>query len=355
MRVLAFLPFPLKINNNTSIVNHFTGMQHMINQWKPPPPPLNTSKTPSLTAEDSPPLPITNHRERSEMVEVGDPTVVARKVQKADREKIRRDRLNDHFHQLGTVIDPDRPRNDKATIITETIQVLKDITSEVDRLKTEHKSLSEESRELILEKTELREEKASLKSDIENLNSQYQQRVGVMPPWTAIDHSVVMSSPYTYPVPMPMPIPPCPVSIHPPPMQPFPYFGNQNPGHIPSLSSMYIPFSAPAIPPMEMPSAQYPSTSHVFSQKESRSKSPGHRRRPSDAERCSVSPDVATELELKMPGSSTQQDCTSRGKKAKHSVMSDRIIIDESASSRYSASQGLQDSSNSVSNTPKAG
>lgn len=231
--------------------------------------------------------------------------------------------------------DPDRPRNDKATIITETIQVLKDITSEVDRLKTEHKSLSEESREvrfllfvqfvfkfklscslfihlilysqLILEKTELREEKASLKSDIENLNSQYQQRVGVMPPWTAIDHSVVMSSPYTYPVPMPMPIPPCPVSIHPPPMQPFPYFGNQNPGHIPSPSSMYIPFSAPAIPPMEMPSAQYPSTSHVFSQKESRSKSPGHRRRPSDAERCSVSPDVATELELKMPGSSTQQ------------------------------------------------
>jgi len=44
--------------------------------------------------------------------------------------------------------DPDRPRNDKATIITETIQVLKDITSEVDRLKTEHKSLSEESREV---------------------------------------------------------------------------------------------------------------------------------------------------------------------------------------------------------------
>jgi len=153
--------------------------------------------------------------------------------------------------------------------------------------------------QLIQEKNELREEKASLKSDIENLNSQYQQRVRVMPPWTAIDHSVVMSNPYTYPVPMPMP-------IH-PPMQPFPYFGNQNPGHIPSLSSMYIPFSAPAIPPIEMPSAQYPSTSHVFSRKESRSKSPVHRIRPSDAERCSVSPDVATELELKMPGSSTEQ------------------------------------------------
>jgi len=33
-----------------------------------------------------------------------EPSVVARKVQKADREKIRRDRLNDHFHQLGNVI-----------------------------------------------------------------------------------------------------------------------------------------------------------------------------------------------------------------------------------------------------------
>ncbi|MCI77069.1 transcription factor bHLH121-like, partial [Trifolium medium] len=60
-------------------------------------------------------------------------------------------------------------------------------------------------------------------------------------------------------------------------------------------------------PPVEMPSAQYASTFHMFSRKEPRSKSPGHKRRPSDADRCSVSPDVATELELKMPGSSTQQ------------------------------------------------
>lgn len=321
-----------------------------MNQWNPLPP-QNSSNTPP----DSLPPPFANPsnrkhtvRERSE-VEGGDATA-ARKVQKADREKIRRDRLNDHFQDLGNALDPDRPRNDKATILTETIQVLKDITAEVDRLKTEHKSLSEESHELIQEKNELREEKASLKSDIENLNSQYQQRVRVMPPWTAIDHSIVMSNPYPYPV--PIPIPHGPVSMH-PPLQPFPFFGNQNPGHVPSLCSMYIPFSTPANPPIEMPSAQYASTSHVSSRKESRSKSPCHRK-PSDAERCSVSPDVATELELKMPGSSTQQDCSSGGRKRKHSVMSDRIIIDGSASSRYSASQGLQDSSNSVGDTPKA-
>ncbi|XP_050888184.1 transcription factor bHLH121 [Lathyrus oleraceus] len=316
-------------------------------------PPLNSTKTPSSTAvPDSPPQHISHRkdtvRERSE-VESHDPTA-ARKVQKADREKIRRDRLNDQFHELGNTLDSDRPRNDKATIISETIQVLKDITAEVDKLKTEHKALSDESRELIQEKNELREEKASLKSDIENLNSQYQQRVRVMPPWTSMDHSVVMSSPYPYPV--PMPIPPAPVSIH-PHMQHFPYFGNPNPGHIPSLCSMYIPFSAPPNPPIEMPSAQYASTSHMLNRKELRSKSPGHRR-PSDAKRCSVSPDVATELELKMPGSSTQQDSMSGGRKGKHSVMSDRIIIDESASSRYSPSQGPQDSFDSVGHTPKA-
>jgi hypothetical protein len=44
--------------------------------------------------------------------------------------------------------DPDRPRNDKATIMTETIQVLKDITDEVDRLKTEQKSNYEEAHEV---------------------------------------------------------------------------------------------------------------------------------------------------------------------------------------------------------------
>ncbi|WJX10360.1 hypothetical protein P8452_01095 [Trifolium repens] len=256
------------------------------------------------------------------------------------------------FIFIVNAADPDRPRNDKATIMTETIQVLKDITDEVDRLKTEQKSNYEEAHELIQENNELREETASLKSDVENINSQYQRMVRVMPPWTAIDHSVMMSSPYPYPV--PIPIPPAPVSIHPPPLQPFPYFVNQNPGHIPSLCSMYIPFSAPANPPVEMPSAQYASTFHMFSRKESQSKSPGDKRRPSDTDKCSVSPDVATELELKMPGSSTQQDCTSRGKKGKHSVMSDRIIIDESASSQDSPYQGHQDSSNSIGDTPKA-
>ncbi|KAI4327733.1 hypothetical protein L6164_020159 [Bauhinia variegata] len=286
-------------------------------------------------------------RQRPE-VEAQDP-IAARKVQKADREKLRRDRLNEHFLELGNALDPDRPKNDKATILTDTIQVLKDLNGEVNRLKTEHAALSEESRELMQEKNELREEKACLKSDIDNLNAQYQQRVRIMFPWTAIDHSVGMAPPYSYPV--PIAIPPGPISIH-PSLQPFPFFGNQNPGPIPNPCSTYVPFSAPVNPPVEQPSAQYASTSHISSKQESRSKSPDHKR-PSNAERCSESPDVATELELKMPGSSAHRDSSSGGKKGKHSHRKERNITDRSASSRYSSSQGFQDSSNSVGDTPK--
>ncbi|MED6108440.1 hypothetical protein PIB30_024011 [Stylosanthes scabra] len=310
----------------------------------PSPPSLPPPTLPSNRSHHHP-------REKGQVDAPHDPAA-ARKVQKADREKLRRDRLNDHFHDLANTFDPDRPRNDKATILTDTIQMLKDLTAQVNRLKTEHKALSDESRELMQEKNELREEKASLKSDIDNLNSQYQQRARMMFPWTAIDHSVVMAPPpYSYPV--PIPIPPAPVPIH-PTLQPFPYFGNQNPPHIPTPCSTYVPFSAPTNAAVELPSAQYASASHVPSRKDSRSKSPAHRR-ISDADRCGESHDVATELELKMPGSSTQEESTSGGtKKAKHSGRKDRVVTEGSASSRYSTSHGLQDSSNSVGDIPKA-
>lgn len=41
--------------------------------------------------------------------------LAARKIQKADWEKLRRDQLNEHFLMLGNVLDPGRPKNDKAT------------------------------------------------------------------------------------------------------------------------------------------------------------------------------------------------------------------------------------------------
>lgn len=157
--------------------------------------------------------------------------------------------------------------------------------------------------QLTQEKNELREEKASLKSDIENLNAQYQQRLRVMFPWATMDPSVVMGPPYSYPV--PVPVPPGPIPMH-PSLQPFTFFGNQNPGAIPNPCSTFVPYTAAANHPIDQPSAHYASNSHVSSKQDSRSKSSDQHRR-SNAERCDESNDVATDLELKMPGSSTQQ------------------------------------------------
>lgn len=156
------------------------------------------------------------------------------------------------------------------------------------------------------EKNELREEKTSLKSDIEGLNIQYQQRIRVMFPWAAVDPSVVMGPPYSYPV--PVPVPPGPINIH-PSLQPFVFFGNQNPGAIPGSCSCFTPYPTPANPNNEQPSSQYASTSHISSKEDSKSTSVDYPR-GSNTERCIDSDDVATDLELKMPGSSAQQVCS---------------------------------------------
>ncbi|XVF15913.1 hypothetical protein REPUB_Repub09cG0197400 [Reevesia pubescens] len=266
----------------------------MDHQWKP-----NNDFSKAVAADLAPSNPET--RQGQEM-EVKDP-IAARKVQKADREKLRRDKLKEQFLELGTTIDADRPKNDKAMILVDTIQMLKDLTAEVDRLEAECSSLTEESRQLTREKNELREEKASLKADIENLNVQYQQRVRVMFPWTGVDPSVVMAPPYSYPVPLPVPTGPIAML---PSLQLYPFFGNHNPGAIANACSTFIPYSTTNNPPIEQSSSQHASSSHISSKWESRSKSMDDQR-GSNGDRCDGSSDVATELELKMPGSSTNE------------------------------------------------
>lgn len=275
--------------------------------------------------------------------------IAARKVQKADREKLRRDRLNEQFIELGNTLDPDRPKNDKATILADTVQLLKDLSNQVNKLKAEYDTLTEESRELTQEKNDLREEKAALKSDIDNLNIQYQQRVRAMFPWPAMDHSVVMGPP-SYPFPMPVPIPSGPIPMH-PSMQPYPYFGSQNPGVIPNPCSTFVPYLAPNTLVEQQsthyvsPLVQPGSRSQVASKQDSRNKSSGE----SKFEKSEDSNDVATELELKTPGSTVDQDLSSAHKKSKKMARKGNNATEGTSSSRCSSSPSVQDSSsNSV-------
>ncbi|KAL8168061.1 hypothetical protein V2J09_009560 [Rumex salicifolius] len=274
-----------------------------------------------------------NSESRQRPDEDGKDPVAARKVQKADREKLRRDRLNEHFMELGNAVDPERPKNDKATILTDTIQLLKDLTSEVNRLKAECATLSEESHELTQEKNELREEKASLKSDIDNLNVQYQQRMRVMFPWAPVDPSVVMAPPYSYPVPLAVPSSPMPMH---PNVQPFPFFGSQNPNAVPNHRPTFVSYPAPPNPQAEQQS--YVSPSHPSSRQDSR--------RSQNFERSDESNDVATDLELKTPGSTGHQEMSSVNRKGKKK---EKAGTDGGSSSRLSSSLGPGEStSNSI-------
>ncbi|PKU63213.1 transcription factor bHLH121 [Dendrobium catenatum] len=282
-----------------------------------------------------------------------------RKVHKADREKLRRDRLNEQFLELGNAIDPDRPKNDKATILGDAVLMLKDLTAQVQKLKAEHTSLSEESRELTQEKNELREEKSVLKSEIENLNAQHQQRLGCLYPWATVDPSVVMGPPSAYPFPIPVPVASGPMPFH-APIPLYPFFQNQRPAAIPSHCSSYHPYTSSRSPYVEQQPSQHlpphpiPSNdnNHNTSRHESQSGS-------SDWLRCSGSDrstdfsDVVTELELKMPGSAKpcnskpanlltegRKGCRSRQLQGKASEN-----LDGSSSSRCSSPPGLPASS----------
>jgi hypothetical protein len=227
---------------------------------------------------------------------------------------------------------------------------------------------------LTQEKNDLREEKASLKSDIENLNNQYQLQLRTMYPWPAMDHSVMMAPP-TYPYPVPMPVPPGSI-----PMQPYPYYANQHPAVIPNPCSTYVPFLAPNTI-VEQQSTQYVSPplhpgsrSHASGKQDSKNKSS----RESKAQRNEDSNDVATDLELKTPGSSaeqvssnfffenlatytcrrrgiglksvcclTLQDLSSAQKKSSKSSRKENSFTEGSSLGKCSSSHSVQDSSSS--------
>ncbi|XP_037492246.1 transcription factor bHLH104 isoform X2 [Jatropha curcas] len=112
-------------------------------------------------------------------------------VTKACREKLRRERLNDRFHDLSSVLEPGRPaRTDKPAILDDAIRVLNQLKTEAQELKETNQKLLEEIKSLKAEKNELREEKLTLKADKERM----EQQLKVM----AVPHGFMPAHPATY-------------------------------------------------------------------------------------------------------------------------------------------------------------
>lgn len=123
-----------------------------------------------------------------------------------------------------------------------------------------------------------------------------------MYPWGGMDHSVVMH-PSSYPFPMPVPVPAGPIPMH-PSMQPYPFYGNQNPAVVPNPCATYAPYIT------HNPMIDQHSAHHV-SQQVARSHASTKQDKTSDGasriEKIDESNDIITDLELKTPGSTSEQ------------------------------------------------
>ncbi|KAJ8532606.1 hypothetical protein K7X08_012529 [Anisodus acutangulus] len=92
---------------------------------------------------------------------------------KACREKLRRDRLNDKFMELGALLEPGRPpKTDKSAILVDVVRMVTQLRDEAQKLKDSNLNLQEKIKELKVEKTELRDEKQRLKAEKEKLEQQ---------------------------------------------------------------------------------------------------------------------------------------------------------------------------------------
>nr|WIE96141.1 basic helix-loop-helix transcription factor [Loropetalum chinense var. rubrum] len=92
---------------------------------------------------------------------------------KACREKMRRDRLNDRFLELGSILEPGRPpKMDKAVILNEAVRMVTQLRDEAQKLKESNENLQEKINELKAEKNELRDEKQRLKAEKETIELQ---------------------------------------------------------------------------------------------------------------------------------------------------------------------------------------
>ncbi|KAK3404563.1 hypothetical protein EUGRSUZ_K00871 [Eucalyptus grandis] len=113
---------------------------------------------------------------------------------KACREKLRRDRLNERFLELGSILEPGRPpKTDKSAILSDAVRMVTQLRTEAQKLKESNEELQEKIKELKAEKNELRDEKQRLKADKEKLEQQLKVSSfhPVFPP-----HPSVVSTPF---------------------------------------------------------------------------------------------------------------------------------------------------------------
>ncbi|KAL9225196.1 hypothetical protein vseg_001145 [Gypsophila vaccaria] len=115
---------------------------------------------------------------------------------KACRERERREKLNESFLGLSSILEPGRAvKTDKLAILNDAIKVVTQLRTEAEEYKEEQRKLQEEIESLKAEKNELREEKLALKLEKvkmeEQLKAMPAPTPGLVPSYPAAYHGGV--------------------------------------------------------------------------------------------------------------------------------------------------------------------
>ncbi|KAK9748039.1 hypothetical protein RND81_02G031100 [Saponaria officinalis] len=102
---------------------------------------------------------------------------VPRRVLKSEREKLKREQLNELFTKLGSLLELSDPNNGKASILNETIRLLKDMITQIQSLRKENDTLLSESHYVTVEKNELKDENSALEIQIKSMQRELEEKL----------------------------------------------------------------------------------------------------------------------------------------------------------------------------------
>lgn len=101
---------------------------------------------------------------------------VPKRIHKAEREKMKREHLNELFLGLADALELSEQMNGKASVLSEAARFVKDMLSQIKHLRTENTTLLSESQYLSVEKKELEDENTVLEAEISKLQSEVKAR-----------------------------------------------------------------------------------------------------------------------------------------------------------------------------------
>ncbi|CDY53423.1 BnaC01g42730D [Brassica napus] len=130
------------------------------------------SKTPS-TSDDDPHASVDQSRSRKGKV--------PKRINKAVRERLKREHLNELFIELADTLEMNQQNSGKASILCEATKFLKDVFGQIESLRKEQTALLSESNYLTTEKNELKEETSVLETEISRLHSEIEARCSGLP------------------------------------------------------------------------------------------------------------------------------------------------------------------------------